>query len=284
MNIVIIGHVCIDKNVSEHSSYVAAGSPAMFMQKIYRQFPDCNVTVVASYGEDFLPYTQGTSLYPPRPNCTETLIYENITKPTGRVQKAHNRHCATPVAIDVELSRIVQDADLIFFAPLLPNLSPAYVAQIVQLKKEIAQIALLPQGYYRNFNEEDVVTVREFTEASEVLPLVDVVIVSEFDHPNMLREATSWSQTYNVISVVTLGEKGAVALQSGNSIQLPTKAVAEEEIVDSVGSGDIFSAGFAYQYQKTHSIEEAGQFANELARQCLFFTSEEIKIQPELLF
>jgi len=59
MNISILGHVCIDKNTSEHTSYVAAGSPAMFMNRIYKQFPNCPTNIIASYGQDFLKYLNG---------------------------------------------------------------------------------------------------------------------------------------------------------------------------------------------------------------------------------
>jgi len=155
MKITILGHVCIDKNTSENSSYTAAGSPAMFMNKIFRQLPDNQLTIIAPYGADFLEYAENGKLYPEKPSGKNTLVYENITKGGARIQKAHHTK-----------------------------------------EKEIP---------------------------------------------------------------------------------LPTKAVPESEVVDSVGSGDIFSAGFAHRYQQTHSLEKAGRFANELARQCLFYTPSEIK-------
>jgi sugar/nucleoside kinase (ribokinase family) len=284
MNIVIIGHVCIDHNISENASYVGSGSPAMFMQKIYRQFPDCNVTIVASYGSDYAEFLEGISVYPRAPNSTKTLIYENNTKGGSRIQKAHYREEALPVDITPELEEIIRGADVIFFAPLLPNFMPSYVEKICMLKNENAQVALIPQGYYRNFDETDTVIVREFTEANEILPHIDTVIVSEQDHPDMMREARRWSEENKVISIVTLGERGADAIYQGNTISLPTTPVPENEIVDSVGSGDIFSAGFAYRYRQTHDIKEAGRFANELARQCLFFTSNDIRIDYSALF
>ena len=142
---------------------------------------------------------------------------------------------------------------------------------------------LLPQGYYRDFDDEDNVRVRSFTETSGILPLIDVVILSEQDHSDMLALAKEWVSKYKIIVIITLGEKGAVAVTTEKEIQLPTRAVLEYEVVDSVGSGDIFSAGFSYRYQQTHDVKEAGRFANELARQCLFYTTNDIKIDYQAL-
>src|ERR1051326_3807780 len=104
MNILIFGQVDIDQNVSESSSYTAAGSPAMFINKIYAQFPDCKVTIIASYGSDFLDYLEGISIYPKTPNSSKTLVYENITQKGFRIQIAHNRNEARPVPVDSEVT------------------------------------------------------------------------------------------------------------------------------------------------------------------------------------
>ena len=80
MKIVIIGQVDIDRNVSENATYTSAGSPAMYIDKIYRQFPDCEVTIVAPYGDDFSLYLNKVDIYPKKPNTKKTLVYENVSK------------------------------------------------------------------------------------------------------------------------------------------------------------------------------------------------------------
>lgn len=283
MNITILGHVCIDKNTSENASYTAAGSPAMFMNKIYKQFPNADVTIIAPYGKDFLRYKGNTHIYPDSPNNETTLIYENISKAGSRQQKAHNRNEALPVPIDEKSKQIIAASDIVFIAPLMPNFSADYLRQLLASAKQGTLTILLPQGYYRDFDDEDNVLVRPFIEADDILPLVDVVIVSEQDHADMLSLAQQWAKKYNLITIVTEGEKGAVAITKDNKVMLPARMVQESEIVDSVGSGDIFSAGFSYRYKQTSDLEEAGRFANELARQCLFFTPDEIIIDYEAL-
>ena len=126
MNISILGHVCIDKNTSEHTSYVAAGSPAMFMNRIYKQFPNCPTNIIASYGQDFLKYLNGISIFPKTPNSKKTLVYENISKKGNRLQKAYHREEAFPVAIDDNVKNILSNSDIVFVAPLLPNFPKSY--------------------------------------------------------------------------------------------------------------------------------------------------------------
>lgn len=283
MKITIVGHVCIDKNTSENSSYTAAGSPAMFMDKIFKQFPDNQVTIVAPYGADFLEYMGDTRLYPEKPVGAKTLQYENISKTGIRLQKAHHREEANPVLVDTAIKRILSSSDIVFVAPLMPNFTPEYLRNVLSYASSGTLKVLLPQGYYRDFDHEDNVRVRPFTEADEILPFFDVVILSEQDHSDMFALAKEWVSKYNITAIITLGEKGAVAIAAEKVMQMPTRAVPEHEVVDSVGSGDIFSAGFSYRYQQTHDLKEAGRFANELARQCLFYTSNDIKIDYQAL-
>lgn len=283
MKITILGHVCIDKNTSESSSYVAAGSPAMFMNTILKQLPDNQVTIIAPYGADFLPYKNNMNLYPKDPLGEKTLQYENITKDGVRLQKAHNRTYADPVIIDTKIEYIIATSDIVLIAPLLPNYPPEYLRSLLTHTKPEAIKILLPQGYYRDFDSKNVVHVRQFHEAERILPLVNIIIASEQDHQDMEAIAKEWAKQYNITTIITLGHKGAVAITPETCIQLPTRIVSESEIVDSVGSGDIFSAGFAYRYQQTHDVKEAGRFANKLARQCLFYTPNNIKINYQAL-
>ena len=278
MKITILGHVCIDKNTSENSSYSAAGSPAIFMHKIYQQLPDNEITIIAPYGADFLKYKGNAKLYPENPKGEKTLTYENIIKNGVRIQKAHHWDMAGPVKIDNRIKKLVSGSDIVFIAPLTPDFPAGYLQNILSETKTGTLKVLSPQGYFRKFDHRDNVLAGSFREAGKILPLVDVVIVSEEDHPDMLFLAKTWADTHKIIVIVTLGAKGAVAFTSGKEILLPTRPVSENEVVDSVGSGDIFSAGFAYRYRQTRNIKKAGKFANALARQCLFFTSGEIRI------
>lgn len=269
MNIVIFGHVCLDRNISEHSTYIGPGSPAMFMNRIFQQLPGCQTAVVASYGPDYLPYLSKVSRYPVKPNINKTLIYENKMNLGIRTQKAYNRQEALFVSISPALAAIIHRADLIFFAPLLPNPSARYFQQVNSLAPKQALKFLLPQGYYRDFDSNDRVVCRNFIEADKILPWVDFVITSDQDGPQMIDRANHFTKKYALNWIVTQAEKGAVAISKNKVVALKTVAVPAAAIIDSVGCGDVFAAAFAYQYKKTGKIKAAGNFANKLSRQRL---------------
>src|SRR3990167_10938339 len=207
MNIHILGHVCIDSNVSEHVSYKGPGSPAMFMAHIYKKFPGVFLHIIAPYGSNFSPYCKELNIYPQQPIGDTTLLYENISHGKVRTQKAHHRESAKPPLLIEELKNILSSADILFFAPLTPDYSVGYVQTAMQcLRKDCLKI-FLPQGYYRSFDGKDRVTEREFIEASELIPLFDFVIVSEQDHQDMVSIAKGWSKNTQVI--MTTWDKGA---------------------------------------------------------------------------
>ena len=66
--------------------------------------------------------------------------------------------------------------------------------------------------------------------------------------------------------LITLGEKGALALSNeNNKVYVPGYRV---ELIDSLGSGDAFTAGFIHYYLKGMSLWEACTFGNTLGAIC----------------
>ncbi len=284
--VVIEGQVCIDRNILEGGSmFEGAGSPPMFINRILRQL-GCEPLIIAPYGSDYLPYLGGVNIYPTTPNCAETLVYENYSASGMRTQRALKRESALPVPLDMNVINILTNADIVIVAPIIPNYTAERFIRIADqtVNKGVLKV-LLPQGYFRNFDEQDRVIAREFDEAGEILPYLDVVIVSEEDHPNMLVLAKQWAdQNKDLISVVTLGEKGALAFNNGSKVEVPTQAVPKAEIVDSVGCGDAFSAAFVFKYRRSKNLERAISFANQVARQRLFQMADQIKIDLGSIF
>lgn len=275
MNISIIGHVCIDNNVSENTTYIAAGSPAMFISRIYKKFPDFLVNIIAPYGVDFLTYVKEVNVYLKKPIGDRTLIYENKSHRNIRSQKAFNREYAKPLPIKDELQKIISKSDVIFFAPLTPNYSSQYVESLMKSARSNCLKIMMPQGYYRSFDKENNVIQRDFIEAKSLISLFDFVIVSEQDHKNIKTIVQNWAERTHVI--VTLGDKGSSYFYRNEFILVPVEQVKPEDIIDSVGSGDIFSASFSYKYYLTKDIKKSLEFANNIARQCLFYPADNLQ-------
>ena len=117
---------------------------------------------------------------------------------------------------------------------------------------------------------------REFKEAEDFLPLFDFIIASEFDHFVIEEYAKKWAQIIQV--VITRGDKGVHYYSKNDSFIVPVDPVRHEDVVDSVGSGDIFSAAFGYSYFEIKHIKKSLEFANNIARQCLFYRADSLKI------
>lgn len=73
------------------------------------------------------------------------------------------------------------------------------------------------------------------------------------------------------IGVVTLGSGGCyVATRNGVSFEMPPERVLESsEIVDNIGAGDAFAAGFLAGLLEKKSLEECARFANRAAAKSL---------------
>lgn len=276
MKIAIFGHVCIDRNTSESGTFVGAGSPAMFMHRIFSQLPDCNVTIIAPYGRDFIPYMGMSRFYPEVPFPIETMTYENTVVQGIRTQRCLNHADAKPIVIDDAVTQIIRAADAICIAPLAPNFPPSYIKQIASLKKWNTEITLLPQGYFRQFDADNTVQIREFVEDTEIIPLVDTVIVSDADYSDTPSVASSWASQNAAHVVMTQAERGATLFSGATVTEVPTIPVATSDIVSSIGAGDIFSAGYIYSHGKFHDPKRAVEFGNALAGQCLRFTQDTI--------
>lgn len=264
MEVVILGHVCIDRNTSERGTYVAAGGPAIFMHAALRQKLDCTITIVAPYGRDFASYAEALPMYPPQPAGEQTLQYENVTVGSARTQKACNVDVTTPVPLDDTIRARLARADVLFFTPLTPNLPVEYVRSVVSLLPERCLTVLLPQGYMRHFAPTGNVTPRAFSEAEALSPLVDAIVVSKQDAPDLEVLAATWAAAGPVV-VVTTGSSGAVGFTEMERIAIPTTPVPDDEVVDSVGAGDVFSAGFGYAYAQTHDVQRAVRAGHALA-------------------
>ena len=101
------------------------------------------------------------------------------------------------------------------------------------------------------------------------------MIVSEEDHRDIIKSARDWSNTTQVI--MTQGDKGAQYFFQDTSFTVPVDKVNLADIIDSVGSGDIFSASFGYKYHLTKDVKKSIKFANNIARQCLFSKADNLQ-------
>jgi sugar/nucleoside kinase (ribokinase family) len=265
-NVVLVGHVCIDHNTTESATYTSWGSTVLYIAQYLQSAQDITPVIISNYGPDILPYLPGVHIVPAEPNQTQTLVYENDTRTTPRIWKAHNTTFAEAPKLTPEVIEAVQAADIILVGTLLPNYSAEYIQELLGYAPPTALRVLCPQGYFRHIADDGLVIPRDFSEAPQIVPLFDLVVYSEEDHPQAFAIAKAWTQ-YNDATkiIITEGEKGASIVAKNGIVAIPTTPLAPEDIVDSVGCGDIFDATVTYAYYQSKDLEQAVQAAHVAA-------------------
>jgi sugar/nucleoside kinase (ribokinase family) len=271
MKIVLIGHVCIDSNDSEHSKYTSWGGPLMYMSNYLDKYHGVKPVLIAPYGSDFLIYTKDVSLIP-GPTRPHTLVYKNISHQGVTTRQCHHADIAYPVRLSPTIKSHIATADIICVAPLLPNYPTDYVRRLLSLRKPTSLSVLHPQGYFRQTDSEGKISQRDFTDAEKIIPFFDLVIFSEDDHSDALTIAAKWGKVKaGSFPIVTQGPRGASWIDSeGRTHEIWTHSVPESQIIDSVGCGDTFIASSMYDYFVNRDIESAIKAGNKAAGAKLF--------------
>jgi sugar/nucleoside kinase (ribokinase family) len=271
-SIVLVGHVCIDHNISEHAQYESWGSSALYMATYWQQKQQLKPTILTTHGEDFSSFAAGFQLLPTAPSTANTLVFENNTKAGHRTQRCLHADSAQPPILDDHARQTLANADAVVVAPLIANYPAAFVRDVLQASNPNAVKVFVPQGYFRQITPEGQVQHQLSPTVDELIPLFDVTIYSKEDRETPLEYAQQLTQNIDAAIVVTQGPAGASVVQHGQSTHIPTVPVAEEDIVDSVGCGDTFAAGLAHALLAGKSIQAAVEDAHQAARQKLFST------------
>jgi sugar/nucleoside kinase (ribokinase family) len=160
-----------------------------------------------------------------------------------------------------------RNASIVLLGPLAQELSPALVRLFPRRLGAI--IAATPQGWLRRWDLDGRVWPTPWIAAEEILPLLDVIILS---HDDLLPFAngnrtdadailTHWSKQVPIL-VATDGRHGATLFQNGNAEKFPAYPAIE---ADPTGAGDVFAAAFLVHFHRNWNLREAMNFANCVA-------------------
>ncbi len=191
----------------------------------------------------------------------DTTTFANYYQDGFRTQYLHAR--SEPIqATDIPPSW--QHAGIVLFGPVAQEMSPQLIKLFSRHAKQI--LAATPQGWLRRWDADGRVQPTPWHEAEQVLPALDVLILS---HDDLLPFAdgnrteadailTRWSQFVPML-VATDGRHGATLFQHGMQQQFPAYATHE---VDPTGAGDVFAAAFLSHLYRHGNAEHAIDFAN----------------------
>jgi len=108
-----------------------------------------------------------------------------------------------------------------------------------------------------------------------ILPFVDILFVDKNEACNLMAmddhvvAAQALLAKGPKIVVVKLGEDGSMLIDEDGAMTQPATAIPPEEIVDSIGAGDSFDAGFIDAWLQHESKEECLERATSIAARTL---------------
>ncbi|HID40247.1 MAG TPA: carbohydrate kinase family protein, partial [Calditrichaeota bacterium] len=97
-----------------------------------------------------------------------------------------------------------------------------------------------------------------------VLPYVDVFLPNKQEIIQLTRQINVrealWHLSSPNIVVVKLSDEGSYGMHKGREYRVP--AFLNERVIDAIGAGDSFNAGFIFKYIQDAPIEECMRFGN----------------------
>ncbi|MCO5238344.1 MAG: carbohydrate kinase family protein [Chitinophagaceae bacterium] len=105
-------------------------------------------------------------------------------------------------------------------------------------------------------------------EIENILPHTDIFLPNEKELLNItkctsVKEAVGKLQKHSRIIVIKQGNEGSTLIHHAEWIKQP--AYFNPEVVDAIGAGDSFNAGFIYQYTQNNPLPDCQQFGNMVA-------------------
>jgi sugar/nucleoside kinase (ribokinase family) len=171
----------------------------------------------------------------------------------------HRRQTIGPVAEPIRPADVPEDCrqiTLVHLCPLAQELTPA----ITDLFEDSPLIAT-PQGWMRYWDDQGLVSVGDWKGAAELLPKLQVAVVSIEDIAGHWETAEKWAAQIPIL-IVTQGEQGCTVLRQGKRQAVPPRPA---QPTDPTGAGDVFAAAFFVRYYETDNPWQAARFANVTA-------------------
>lgn len=187
---------------------------------------------------------------------SHTTTFANIYTPQGRVQ-----YCFTPapaiLASDIPDS--LRRPNVALLGPLVNEIGP----DVPPVFHKSTLLAAVPQGWMRQWDKTGRVTAKAWETAEQILPHLDVLVLSLEDIAFDLSRLNLFFQ-YVPTVVLTEYRDGSTLYQRNpdgkiSETKIPPRPAIE---VDPTGAGDIFATAFLLRLQETGDPVQSARFAN----------------------
>jgi sugar/nucleoside kinase (ribokinase family) len=205
---------------------------------------------VTRLAPDFVPPEALHDIAVARSDSAQTTTFEN-TYPGGRREQR-----LLALADPIEPEDVPPDwrsASIVHLGPVARELDSRFASLFPG-----ALLGVTPQGWLRDWDASRRVGPRVWLEARDILPQVDVLVLSEEDLNGDLDLMTDYAALVR-FAVLTRGSLGCVVYADGHAQGVPGFPA---HAVDPTGAGDVFAAAFFIRLQETGDAIAAARFAN----------------------
>jgi sugar/nucleoside kinase (ribokinase family) len=251
-----IGHVTRDllHNDPESSEYALGGTVSFAAVTARRLGYDAVVVTRAAANVD-LSFLEAHARVIVLPSRT-TTTFANIYTEKGRVQ-----YCYTPAkAITAaDLPDSLRSPEIVLLGPLVGEVT----SDVASLFPRHTLVAAVPQGWMRRWDAEGLVHTISWENAREILPHLDVLILSIEDIDGDLDQIDFFLQWVPLVIMTQYKEGSTVYWRETDDvvqvIHVPPRPARE---VDPTGAGDIFATAFLLRLRATNDPIQAARYAN----------------------
>ena len=264
LDICIIGHISLDKIVTPQSVVFRPGGTSVYMAKalLHSGLTYKLVTALSFQERQFLDELRAEGVAVDALPSPHTVYFENIYSE----DQDHRDQRVEQKALPFRIANIPPiDAKVVHLGPLLYDDIPT---RLIEKLSKKSLVSLDAQGYLRHVRQKKVV-YQDWADKKKVLPFVHTLKANEYEM-NVLtgqkdaREGARYLADLGVQEVIiTLGSKGSLIYRDG--IFYPIMAIQPTAVVDALGCGDTYMAGYLWRRLQGSSIEEAGEFGSILA-------------------
>ena len=246
-----VGHFCYDVSPN---GYILGGS-ASYSTLTARNLGH-HARAVTAVGADFdrqNPLLGGIkAVYCESP---ETTIFDNQYDEKGHRQQFILGAAKKLTGADLPVAW--RTSNIVYLCPIANEVS----TELVHCFSKDTLIGATPQGWLRRWDASGRVEAKRWTAAEEILPYIDVLILSDEDIRAYPDELERYIRLAPIV-VLTRGVKGATLFQNGTQLESEAYSVTE---IDPTGAGDVFATSFLIDYYQNRSVEKALNFAHCVA-------------------
>ena len=188
--------------------------------------------------------------------AANTTTFANIYTPEGRVQYCYTP--APPIRAD-DIPAEYRHPNVVLLGPLVNEIGP----DLPSLFDDGTLVVAVPQGWMRIWDETGRVSAKPWTTAEEILPHLDVLVLSLEDIAYDMSRLEQFFKYVPTVVVTEYRDGSTLYQRNAEGVTVETKIPPRKaNEVDPTGAGDIFATAFLLRLQETGDPVQSARFAN----------------------